>query len=312
MTRVPVKGENMKKKSLAFVSLLMALMLYAGAAHGEATPLIYKVEDGNGHTLYLFGTIHIGEESMYPLSDAVEKAYKEADILAVEMDGLSLQQDMGKMMRYSMALMYTDDAVSAADHMNPETYAMGVEKLGYSEAMLQRMRPIAWLSLAQEQSYARIGQTAEWGVDMMLLKQAHQDGKIIHELEGVDAQVETMLSMPDEIVNFQLQQYLSYPEAADISMKILSAAWRQGNEEIFSLLLAQEEVGIPPELEQVYAEYADKLLHSRDNLFEQKAIEYLTGDQTVLFAVGAAHIVGEGALAERLANAGYTVTEIGR
>jgi len=120
------------------------------------------------------------------------------------------------------------------------------------------------------------------------------------------------MSMPSEIVDYQLLQYLMYPEAADISMKLLSAAWRQGNEEIFSLLLSQEAVSIPPELQDVYAEYADNLLHTRDDAFEQKAISYLKGEETVLFAVGAAHIVGEDALAERLAKAGYTVTEIGR
>ena len=34
--------------------------------------------------------------------------------------------------------------------------------------------------------------------------------------------------------------------------------------------------------------------------------------RTALIAVGTAHIVGPGALADRLAKAGYRVTEIGR
>lgn len=301
----------MKKKSLAFVSLLMALMLYAGAACGEASPLLYQVTDGEGHVIYLLGTIHIGEEDMYPLSDAVEKAYQDADILAVEMDLIAAQQDMSQMMQYSLALMYTD-GTTIQDHIDPETYALGVENLGQPEAVIKRMRPVAWLSLAQDQSYSRIGQSAEWGVDMMLLQRAHEEGKVIHELEGMESQMNTMLAMPEEIVEFQLQQYLSYPEAADLSMKLLSAAWRYGNEEIFSLLLAQESVSIPKELQQAYDAYAENLLHSRDDLFEQKAKEYLASGEKVLFAVGAAHIVGEGALAERLANAGYEVKEIGR
>jgi len=289
----------------------MALMLYAGAAQGEATPLLYEVSDEEGHVIYLLGTIHIGEEDMYPLSDAVEKAYQDADLLAVEMDLLAVQQDMSQMMQYSLALMYTDGS-TIQDHIDPEIYALGVEKLGQPEAVIKRMRPMAWLSLAQEQSYTRIGQSAEWGVDMVLLGRAHEDGKPIHELEGLESQMNTMLAMPDRIVEFQLQQYLSYPEAADLSMKLLSAAWRCGNEEIFSLLLAQEEVSIPKELQEDYDAYAENLLHSRDDLFEQKAKEYLASGEKVLFAVGAAHIVGDNALADRLAKAGYTVKEIGR
>jgi len=301
----------MKKKAVTLLFLLTALMLYAESASGEAKPLLYQVTDQQGHVLYLLGTIHIGDEDMYPYSDAVENAYQKADILAVEMDVLAVQNDFARMMQYSAALMYTDGD-TAQDHLSGDVYALGVERLGYPEAVLKRMRPVAWLSLAQEQCYARIGQSAELGMDMMLLKSAHEDGNTIHELEGLESQMETMLNMPDEVVEFQLQQFLSYPEAADISMKLLSAAWRQGNEEIFSLLLAQEEVAMPPELEEAYAAYADNLLHSRDEMFQQKAVQYLQSGDTVLFAVGAAHIVGEDALAERLAQAGYAVKEIGR
>lgn len=286
-------------------------MLYAGSALGESTPLIYKVTNKQGNTIYLLGTIHIGDRDMYPLSAAVEQAYQDSDILAVEMDLLAVQEDMAKMLEYSFSLMYTD-GTKASDHMDPETYALGVETLGQPEMVLQMMRPVAWLSLAQEQSYTRIGQSADLGVDMMLLKRAREDGKTIHELESLESQMETLMSMPDKLVEFQLQQYFAYPEATDFSMRLLSAAWQQGNEDAFSVLLAQDAVGIPSELEAEYAAYEENLLHSRDNLFEQKAIEYLENGDKVLFAVGAAHIVGEGALADRLEKAGYTVEEIGR
>ena len=301
----------MKKRVVSVLSLVMALMLYAESACGEATPLLYQVTDQEGHILYLLGTIHVGEEDMYPLSKAVQEAYQDADILAVEMDVFAVQKDIAQMMQYSMALMYTG-AETAKDHLSEEIYTLGVKNLGYPEAVIRRMRPFAWLSLAQEQCYSRIGQSAELGVDMMLLKNAHETGKTIHELEGMASQMETMMSMPEEIVEFQLQQFLLYPDAADLSMKMLCAAWRQGNEEMLSLLLNQEAEGMPQELQDEYALYMDTLLHRRDTLFEEKAIEYLQSGNTVLFSVGAAHIVGEGALADRLEKAGYTVKEIGR
>lgn len=301
----------MNKKKWVILFLTVGLMLYAGAAQGESNPLLYRVTDEAGHTLYLLGTIHVGEESMYPLGDAVERAYEEAETLAVEMDLVAFQQDVKAMMTYSVALMY-GPAGSAEKHLSPETYALGLEKLGQPEAVLKRMRPAAWLSLAEEMAYAQMGATSDWGVDTVLLTRAHQEGKPIEELEGLDAQLETLLSLPDALVDFQLQQMLLYPEAQALSMRLLSTAWRQGNEEILSLLLSQEGAGVPLELRDEYAAYAESLYHSRDAAFEEKAVAYLESGKTVLFAVGAAHIVGDGALADRLDQAGYTVEEIGR
>lgn len=301
----------MTGKKWTALLLAMGLMLCASAARGESSPLLYQVTDDAGHTLYLLGTIHVGEESMYPLGSAVEQAYQAADALAVEVDLVAAMEDMRAMMAYSVALMY-GPAGSAAKHLSPETYALGVEKLGQNEIVLKRMRPVAWMSLAEEMAYAQIGLTSDWGVDTMLLKRAHQEGKAIEELEGMDAQMETLLSMPDAVADFLLQQMLLYPEAYANSCKLLSVAWRQGNEEILSLLLTQEAMSVPQELQTEYAAYEESLLYSRDAIFEEKAIAYLQSGKTVLFAVGAAHIVGEGALADRLAQAGYTVQEIGR
>ena len=46
--------------------------------------------------------------------------------------------------------------------------------------------------------------------------------------------------------------------------------------------------------------------------FEEQAIRYLADGKTALIAIGAAHIVGEDGLAQRLAWDGFTVEEIGR
>lgn len=302
----------MKKKTMAILFLVLGLMLYAGTAQGESAPLLYQVSDENGHIIYLLGTIHIGDESMYPLGPAVENAFMASELLAVEMDTVAATENVEEMLKFSLGLMYDQADENAQQDLSPETYALGIEWLEQPEFSLQRMRPAAWLSLVQEKIYRQIGQGSEWGVDMMLIKRAHDEGKPVEELESLASQMQVLLSIPNEIVDYQLQQMMLYPEAAGISLRLLSTAWRQGNEEILSLLLAQEEYGIPIELQAAYTAYADALYDQRDAAFEEKAKAYLAEGKTVLFAVGAAHIVGEGALADRLSQAGYQVKEIGR
>ena len=76
----------MKKRiALLLAALLLALPLLTLAEAGSQ-PLLYRVTDEDGHTVYLLGTIHIGREDMYPLSDAVWTAYHASDVLAVEID----------------------------------------------------------------------------------------------------------------------------------------------------------------------------------------------------------------------------------
>ena len=72
----------MKKRLLSGL-IAAALLLQPYAAGAESTPLVYRVTDGQGHVLYLLGTIHVGSDGMYPLGSAVEEAYENADILAV-------------------------------------------------------------------------------------------------------------------------------------------------------------------------------------------------------------------------------------
>ena len=301
----------MNKRLWPVFLLALSLIMYSQAGVAKSTPLLYQVQDQNGHILYLLGTIHLGREEMYPLSESVEKAYQAADVLAVEMDIVAFSQDVSQMIEYSAALMYNAKD-SAKNHLSPEAYALGMEKLGYSQLLLDRMHIAAWLSLAQEQLFAQIGRTSNQGVDQYLLRRAHEDGKEIHPLETMRDQLQLLLDMPESLVNDQLLQMLTYPDSSALSLELLSVAWEQGNEEILSLILAQEEASIPVEHEAEYTAYYQRLYDQRDDAFEAKAKEYLQSGKTVLFAVGAAHIVGENGLVDRLEKASYQVTEIGR
>ena len=304
----------MKKRiALLLAALLLALPLLTLAEAGSQ-PLLYRVTDEDGHTVYLLGTIHIGREDMYPLSDAVEQAYAEAEILAVEADILAYSQNLIKITRLSLALMYGpgDDA---SRHMSQEGYALALEKIDYPEILLKRMRLAGWMSLAEEQIYSLAGLSSDWGVDMHLLRRAHADGKRIDELEGMEEQMDVLLSMPDSIAEMQIVSSLKNMAATAASYNLLLSAWQTGNEALFRILLQSGDMALdqlPEDIRADYQQYTDALYGNRDAGFEEQAIRYLAEGKTVLFAVGAAHVVGDGALADRLMKDGYTVEEIGR
>ena len=298
----------MKKRLLSGL-IAAALLLQPYAAGAESAPLVYRVTDGQGHALYLLGTIHVGNDGMYPLGSAVEEAYQNADVLAVELDLYAYGVNLFSNLKTSFALMYGfQDNVK--NHLSPETYALGVEKLGMPEIALQRMKPAMWYSLAENVMIQKAGLDAMKGVDYWLLKQAHKDGKRIDELETLEAQMATLLSIPEEVIDYEVQAMLTYPEESARGLLTLFEAWRQGDEAALRTLL--DASGEGEELSDAYEEYSDMLIDSRNDGFEEQAVAYLNSGETALIAIGAFHIIGENGLAEKLARAGYTVEEIGR
>ncbi len=300
------------KKRLLTGLIAAALLLQPYAAGAESAPLAYRVTDSQGHTLYLLGTIHVGTDDMYPLGAGVEEAYEKADVIAVEMDVYAYGGNLFSSLKTSFALMYGfQDNIK--NHLSPETYALGVEKLGLPEIALQRMKPALWYSLAENYIIDQAGLDAMKGVDYWLLKNAHRDGKRIDELEGMESQMATMLAIPEDVIDYEIQGMLSYPEESAQGLRNLFEAWRQGDEgALRTLLEATEDGGGAEELTEAYAEYSDTLIDSRNDGFEEQAVAYLNSGETALIAIGAFHIIGENGLAAKLARAGYTVEEIGR
>ena len=76
----------------------------------------------------------------------------------------------------------------------------------------------------------------------------------------------------------------------------------------------ETEAPVPSTTEEeagLYAEYTNKLLTERNTNMADTAEDYLAQGGTGFFVVGAAHIIGEGACAELLAQRGYSVERIG-
>src|SRR4051812_44851267 len=67
------------------VVFLSLLCLTAGAAFGADRGALFKVS-GSGHTMYLFGTMHVGQPGFYPLEPRIADAVKNASTLALEID----------------------------------------------------------------------------------------------------------------------------------------------------------------------------------------------------------------------------------
>ncbi len=97
-----------------FCSLFCFVLGPAWAAELEQAPnrgALFKVQKG-GHTLYLFGTIHVGSKDFYPLEPRVAAVLKQAPVLALEIDPLGDPQKLAQAVRKYGVLSASAPALS--------------------------------------------------------------------------------------------------------------------------------------------------------------------------------------------------------
>lgn len=282
------------------------------STNSAISPLLYKVTDTNGNVVWLFGSIHVGYDYFYPLPDYVYDAYDSADAIAFEIDMRAFEKDTSAQMQALLPLVYTD-GTTIKDHVDAQTYEAAVELLsdfGYYNAMLDYYMPVFWFSTLESLFYQEIGLDSSLGIDYHLLDKAYADGKEIQEVESAEFQYTMLANFSPELQAYLLKNTVSYyedPETYKQDVLELVSLWESGDEAAFAAYLAAEDEELTAEEKSLYEEYNTAMVVERNISMAIFAEEALKSGKEVFICVGAAHVVGEGAMAQLLADRGYTV-----
>jgi uncharacterized protein len=288
--------------------LLLALL---GAAHAQtaAQPqskprrfLMWKATSPTV-TVYLVGSIHVGDSGMYPLPRQVESAFTAAKVLAVEINIKNADQAkmMGLVQQYGM---YSgDDALSK--HVTKETSAAlddFCNKHGLPRAGVEPLKP--WVVAVTIAAFAwkEAGEDPNLGVDMHFLNESKEPQRI-DELETMDSQLSLFANATDEEQLALLESTLKQGDKIKDMIKRIQTAYLSGD---------------PDALQKVMEEEADmgtksltkKLLDDRNVTMAARLDEYLKGKEPAFVVVGAAHIVGDKGVAKLLRDKGYKVEQV--
>lgn len=282
------------------------------------TPALYKVTGENGKgTLYLFGSIHVGDEGMYPLPEAVLQAYEKSDALAVEYD-IVAEMDEDVLADYYDSILYPR-GTTITDDIDPGLYTAAVAILKennlYTET-LDYYKPILWNDLFSLIASEQAALSNEYGIDRFFLQQAHKEGKEILEVESMQFQMEMMLSFPDKLqVLFLNYNVEDYEDSAKDLQKTLQN-WKKGT--IWQEEESDTELYVPPkyvdyskkEIETLYKDYYKTMIIDRNESMAKEAQKYLAQNKSVFFVVGEGHIGGETGIVQLLKDAGCRVERV--
>jgi uncharacterized protein len=277
----------------------------AAATPAENRTLLWEVKSKKGNTVYLFGTIHVGKSSFYPLPASVDNAFKQSAQLVVEANIME-QKDGAEIAR----LIELPKGETVAKHIRPALLArlkalLSANKIPYES--VANMRPVMLGGMLPIIEFVKLGYEMNQGLDFKLLERAIAEKKPIKELETALGQIKLLTGMSSIMQEAFLENAVVSLELGKGATQVANIvnAWQKGDPK----LLAQfaDEASRDGKLADALNE---TLLAGRHPAMVEKIEGYLASEDIHFVAVGSLHLVGRGGLVEILKALGYSVTQL--
>ena len=272
---------------------LTLLTLAFSAKQAVAEPLYWQAKKED-LTLTILGSVHVGDESMYPLPAQITDTLKESNGLIVETD-----------IRKTKGVVYPTTTVTTGDVLN-EKQAQLLTSISKSLDMptqqLLSSPPWATAISIQMQQLKNLGYASAGGVDATLTYKATIQDVPVISLEPLQFQIDLISGQKDsgkEWLTTSLEQF----DHIDGDTRCLIESWKAGD------LTKLEEFAklseMPSELEKAFLtdrniDWANKL-SANDWKLDSKG--------NYLLVVGTLHLIGEGNLLQLLEEKGFTVIQ---
>ena len=292
-------------------AVLLVLLACLGVAQAQqAAPaqpkprrfLMWKAASPTA-TVYLVGSIHLGDSSMYPLPKEVESAFAAAKVLAVEINIKNADQAkmVGLIQKYGL---YTGDD-SLSKHLPKETQVAlddyctrhNVPRQG-----MEQLKPWVVAVTIAAMAWQQAGEDPSLGIDMHFLDESKPPQRI-DELESMESQLSIFAEASEEEQQSMLAAILKQGDKTKDIIKRTQAAYIAGDPDALQKVMDEQDDLGSKSLEK-------KLLDDRNIAMTGKMEEYMKGKEPIFVVVGAAHIIGDKGIAKQLRDKGYKVDQV--
>ena len=258
-----------------------------------AEPLYWQAKKDD-LTLTILGSVHVGDESMYPLPTQITDTLKEIDGLIIETD-----------IRKSEGVVYPTTTVTTADVLSAEQKRLltSISKsLGMPTQQLLSSPPWATSLSIQMQQLKNLGFGSASGVDATLAYKATIQDVPVISLEPLQFQIDLIAGQKDSGKEWLLTSLEEFDQT-DRVVHCLIESWKAGDESKLEVFAQLSEM--PTELEKSFltdrnVDWANKL-SANDWKLDTKG--------HYLLVVGTLHLIGEGNLLELLEKRGFVINQ---
>ena len=268
-------------------------VLAFSAKQAAAEPLYWQAKKDD-LTLTILGSVHVGDESMYPLPAQITDTLKESNGLIIETD-----------IRKTEGVVYPTTTVTTGDVLNKQQKQLltSISKsLDMPTQQLLSSPPWATSLSIQMQQLKKLGYGSADGVDATLAYKATTQDVPIISLEPLQFQIDLIAGQKDSGKEW-LVSSLDEFDQTDRVVHCLIESWKAGDVAKLEEFAKLSEM--PTELEKAFltdrnVDWANKL-SANDWKLDSKGHYVLV--------VGTLHLIGEGNLLQLLEEKGFNVTQ---
>lgn len=258
--------------------------------------LLWKISKAGSPHSYVFGTIHVSDESVVKLPEEVNGALNQAKTFAME-----VVPEPSEVMTIA-SLMYFSDGQKLSDHISEPLFDEVVRLLAsyhLPEDAVELLKPwAAFLTMSYPPEFGQV-------LDMQLLEKARQLGAIVTGLESMQEQIDIFNTLTlDHQIKILSDTACHYDlvEADFDKMKSLYVA-----RDLAGLYAYSQRYSLSDE--EVYNELIKKILVDRNYTMTERMQPILeTGNAFI--AIGAMHLPGEEGVLSLLAKNNYEISVV--
>lgn len=290
------------KKRLIFILSFFVLT----AVHAENDKAFVWEVSSESNTVYLMGSIHVADNSFYPLRKEIEDAFNRSSHLVVELDVNKIDHDA-----YNQILLEKGsykNGKTIEDVLSEETWLQlrqSLKKLNINYDAVKNYKPgILVLTLSAIQ-VIQMGFDPALGIDVYFLQKATQQSeKKVVELETLQQQLDLFIDMPDG--DLLLKESLYSLDESESLMADMVRYWKRGDEVKMNKLLFEDALDEYPAFGEIY----DELFYERNRQMTIKIDEMLEQEGDYFVVVGTGHLIGEKGIVNALKEKGYKVKRL--
>ena len=263
---------------------------------------LWKIE-GRTNAMYLFGSIHFLKKDFYPLPQPIEDAYKQSQVVVLEVDLGEMDSPEAQMKMLQSGKAAEGEALK--DVLSKETYAKleaHLTESGLPIAVFDPLRPWMVAVALISTEIIKLGYNPEEGVDKYFYGKVKKDKKEIVPLETLDFQLGLFTSLTKQEQDAMLRETLLEISNFKKDLQGIIDAWKTGDTQALQKLML--------EAMRDYPQLHKKLLIDRNKQWVDKLQKLHASGKTVFVVVGAAHLIGKDSVIDLLSGKGLKARQL--
>lgn len=272
--------------------------------------MFWKIEgaDANGKlaTIYVLGTIHVGDERLYPIPQEIAQAYGKADKVYGEISSQGWKNLVTKLsfrMQNSQkeaSKIEAERGIAWYDTLTDEQQKFLEEKLGKNIVAAQKIyMPWVLYSLVSNLTLEGTELLTNYAYDTHFITVSNNYGIEMFGLDELEVQLDIMsygdIDVQMKMLTSTIDEMLKDENQAIEETKKMYETYLTGDEAAFASCLfddMEEEIAENPEMKGYY----NLLFTERNTNWAETFAELLSDGGTTFVFAGSGHFVGEGSV----------------